>query len=189
MNGIMNEIVNFKEYEFTEPLIQKIDSIFNKTLRGCHSKFFHTFDHVCEYDLSFTNITNNETVSFSISDKSMALYELNKKLTLARERRYRFNQILKLKIKIYSNLSHENIHYYLKLRIPIMHRHFLRKISQNPENIQKHIVMMEEILLNLRVVDGNYLIIHNDFVVSLHVFVYYYSHTCMNTLLSISRKW
>ena len=29
-----------------------------------------------------------------------------------------------------------NIHYYLKLRIPLMHRHFFIKISQNPERIQ-----------------------------------------------------
>ena len=30
------------------------------------------------------------------------------------------------------------MHYYLKLRIPIMHRHFFRKMSQNLEYIQTH---------------------------------------------------
>ena len=30
------------------------------------------------------------------------------------------------------------IHYYLKLRIPIMHRHFLKKFSQNLEYVQTH---------------------------------------------------
>ena len=68
----------------------------------------------------------------------MASYELNKKLTVARERGYVFNQINKLTIKIYSNLSHINIHHYLKLRIPIMHRQFFRKLSQNPEYIKTH---------------------------------------------------
>ena len=43
-----------------------------------------------------------------------------------------------LKIETYSNLSHINIHYYLKLRIPIMHRHFFIKTSQNPDYIQAH---------------------------------------------------
>ena len=39
---------------------------------------------------------------------------------------------------MYSNLSHINKHYYLKLRIPITHRHFFRKTSQNLEYIQTH---------------------------------------------------
>ena len=38
----------------------------------------------------------------------------------------------------YSNLSHINIHCYLKHQIPIMHRHFFKKTSQNPEYIQTH---------------------------------------------------
>ena len=43
-----------------------------------------------------------------------------------------------LKIKIYSNLSHINILYYLKFRKPILHLQFFRKISQNREYIQAH---------------------------------------------------
>ena len=38
--------------------------------------------------------------------------------------------------KIYNNLSYINIHYYLKLQIPKMHRHFFRKVSRNPELIE-----------------------------------------------------
>ena len=68
----------------------------------------------------------------------MASYEINKKLTVARRNGFIFNQLKKLTIKIYSNLSHINIHYYLKLRIPIMHRHFFRKFSQNRDYIQTH---------------------------------------------------
>ena len=83
MNGIMNEnqLTIGKEYKFNNPLIQKIDSIIHNCVRDCHNKYFHTFDHICEYNLNFTNITNNETVNFTISDKSMGMYELNKKIS------------------------------------------------------------------------------------------------------------
>ena len=110
MNSITKENVIVKEYEFDKPLIQKIDSIIDNCIRDCHNKYFHTFDHICEYNLNFTNIANNETVNFLISDKSMGMYESNKKLTIARENGFIFNHINKLTIKILSNLSHINIH-------------------------------------------------------------------------------
>ena len=132
MNGIT------KEYEIDNPLIRKIDSIIDNCIRDCHNKYFHTFDHVCEYNLNLTNITNNETVNFLISDKSMGMYEINKKLTLARERGYIFNQISKLTIKIYSILSHINIHYHLRLGASPLHRQFFMKISKNRDYIQTH---------------------------------------------------
>ena len=69
----MNENVIAKDYEFDEPPIQKIDSLIDKSIRECHNEYFHTFDHICEYDLNFTNITNFETVNFTFSDKSMGL--------------------------------------------------------------------------------------------------------------------
>ena len=117
MDGMMNEnqLTIVKEYEFDEPLVEKIDSIIDKSIRDCHDKYFHTFDHICEYDLNFTNTGNNELVNFTISDRSMGMYELNKKLTHARKNGYIFNQINKLTIKIYSYLSPINIHYHLKL--------------------------------------------------------------------------
>ena len=105
MNGIRKENVIVKEYEFDKPLIQNIDSLIDNSTRHCHNKYFHTFDHICEYNLNFTNTTNNETVNFTISEKSMGMYELNKKLTVARQNGFIFNQINKLTIKICSNLS------------------------------------------------------------------------------------
>ena len=117
----MNENFFVKKYEFDEPHIQKIDSITDNCIGDCHHKYFHIFDHTCEYDLNFTNIDNKETVNFSISDKSMGSYELNKKLTVARERGYIFNQINKLTVKIYSNLSHINIQYHLCRSTPARH--------------------------------------------------------------------
>ena len=138
MNGITNEnqLTIVEEYEFDNPPIQKIDSIIDNSIRDCHNKYFHTFDHICEFDLNFTNITNNELVNFTISDKSMGMYELNKKLTTARENGYTFNQINKLTIKIYSNLSNINIHYHLRLGASPLHRQFFRKLAQNSEYIQ-----------------------------------------------------
>ena len=69
MNGIMNEnqLTIVREYEFDNPLITKIDSIIDNSIRDCHHKYFHTFDHICDYDTQLTNITNNESVNFTIS--------------------------------------------------------------------------------------------------------------------------
>ena len=128
-----NELYVVKEFKFGNPLIQKVDSI-----RDCHHKYFHTFDHICEYNLNFTNTSNNESVNFTISDKSLGLYELNKKLSIARERGYIFNQINNFKIKIYSNLSNINIHYHLRLGASPLHRQFFKIISHNRDYIQTH---------------------------------------------------
>ena len=107
-------------------------------IRDCHNKYFHTFDHICEYNLNFTNITNNESVNFTISDKIMGTNELNKKLAIARENCFKFNQINKLTIKILSNLSNINIHYHLRIGLPPLYRQFCKKISQNRDNIQTY---------------------------------------------------
>ena len=138
MNGILNENVIVKEYELDNPLIQKIDSLIDNSIRDCHNKYFHTFDHICEYDIQLTNITNNESVNFTISEKSMGMYELNKKLTIARENGFIFIQINKLTIKIYSNLSNINIHYHLLLGAPPLHRQFFKILSRNRDYIQTH---------------------------------------------------
>ena len=140
MDGLMNENQKtiVKEYEFNNPLIQNIDSLIDNSIRDYHNKYFHTFDHICEYDLNFTNTTNNETVNFTVSDKCMGMFELNKKLTIARENGFISNQINNFKIKIYSNLSHINIHYHLRLGSPPLHRQFFIKISKNREYIQTH---------------------------------------------------
>ena len=138
MNGITKENVIVKEYEIDNPLIQKIDSTIDNCIRDCRNKYFHTFDHICEYNLNFTNTTNNEIVNFLISDKSMGMYELNKKLTIACENGFIFNHINKLTIKILSNLSHINIHYHLRLGASPLHRQFFIKLSKNRDYIQTH---------------------------------------------------
>ena len=66
-----NQLTFVKKYEFDNPLIQKIDSLIDNSIRDFHKKYFHTFDHICEYDLNFKNIGNNELVNCTISDKRM----------------------------------------------------------------------------------------------------------------------
>ena len=68
----------------------------------------------------------------------MGMYELNKKLTIARENGFIFNQINKLTIKILSNLSHIKIHYHLRLGASPLHRQFFKKLAQNRDYIQTH---------------------------------------------------
>ena len=68
----------------------------------------------------------------------MNLLELNKKLTLARERGFIIIQINKLTIEIYSRQQYINIRYYLKHRIPIMPRQFFELLSQNHDYVQTH---------------------------------------------------
>ena len=133
-----NEIYVVKEYNFDNPPITKIDSIIDNCYRECHNKFFHTFKYVCIYDIKLTNITNNETINLTISDESLGLYELNIKLTIARQGGFILNQIKKLTIKIYSHQRYINISYYLKHRIPIMHRQFFKILSRNHDYVQNH---------------------------------------------------
>ena len=68
----------------------------------------------------------------------MGLYELNKKLKLAQQKGFIFNQINKLTIKFYSHLRHINISYYLKFPIPMGHRQFFKVLSQNRDYVRTH---------------------------------------------------
>ena len=45
MNAILNkkQSTAVKEYEYTKPLIQKIDSLIDNSYRDCHKNYFQTF--------------------------------------------------------------------------------------------------------------------------------------------------
>ena len=133
----VNELYVVKKYNFDNPPIQNINSIISECYKDCHHKYFHTFDFICEYNLNFTNTNNNELVNFTISDKSMGMYELNHKLTLAKQRGFNFNHINKLTIKIYSSLKYINIHYHLRLGASPLHRQFFKMLSRNRNYIQR----------------------------------------------------
>ena len=68
----------------------------------------------------------------------MDLFELNKKLTLARQRSFIFNQLNTLTIKRFSHQRYINISCYLKHRIPIMHRQFFKIPRQNRDYVQTY---------------------------------------------------
>ena len=104
-----NQLIIVEKYQFDKPLIHKKDPIIDNCTRDCHDKLFHTFEYSCVYNINFTNTANNEIFNLPDSDKSMGLYELNKKLKTARQRGFVFNQISKLTTKIYCNLSNINI--------------------------------------------------------------------------------
>ena len=120
----MNESTVVKEYDFIKPDIHEVDCLLDDIIKDCRNMYFHTFEYRFVYDVRFKNISNNE-VNFTITHGSVEFktefYGLNKKIKIARENGFIFNQINKLTIKIYSNLSNKNIHYYLKLRIPMCH--------------------------------------------------------------------
>ena len=100
----MNESIIVKEYEFIKPIIHKIDSIIDNSIRDCYNNFFHTFGDICEYDIKFADIGNSEKVNITISDNSMKLNELNRKIKTARENGFVIYQ-KKITMQIYGNLS------------------------------------------------------------------------------------
>ena len=104
-----NELYVVKQYKFDNPLITEIDSIIDECFRGCPNNCFHNFEYECIYDIKITKITNNEINILTISAKSINLYELNEKVTVARQNGFLINQINKnnnkipIKIRIYKH--------------------------------------------------------------------------------------
>ena len=98
---IENEIYVVKEYKFDDPIITEIDSIIDKRFRDCHNSYFHNFKYECIYDNKLTNFTNIEKFNLTISGESMTLYELFKKLTVAKHIGFMFNQINKLAVTFF----------------------------------------------------------------------------------------
>ena len=140
MDGIINgiELTVVKENEYDNILIQNIGSIINKCYRDCYYKYFHTFSYECVYDINFRNITNNEIVNLKIAGINMRMYEVNKKLTIARRNSFKFKEKNKLTIKIHSNLFYINIHYLLTLGAPPLHYRFFKNLLKNPDYIETH---------------------------------------------------
>ena len=132
------EIYGVKDYKFDSPLITKIYLSVDNYFRGCHINFFHEFKYDCIYDIKLTNITNKEIIELTIADKSMNLYELNKKPKIARRNSFIFSRINKLTINFYSNLSNIKLCFYLNFQIPLTHRKFLKILSENPEYVKTH---------------------------------------------------
>ena len=88
----MNKNQVVKDFEFNKSLVHKLDSILDSCCRDCHDNYFHKFKYDCIYDINLTNIFNNEITILTIADQSMNLYEINKKLKIARQIGFMFNQ-------------------------------------------------------------------------------------------------
>ena len=89
-----------KGYELIRPDINKRDSVKNDCATHCYKRYFHTIKNRCLNDFE---MTNGDFVSGIISDKKLK--------QVARKDSF----IHKPTMKIYSNRSNMNIHYYLKL--------------------------------------------------------------------------
>ena len=128
MNGVMNknQLTIVKEYKFDNPIVTEIDSLLHKCFRDCHNNYFHKFKFECIFDIKLINATNREIIYLTISGISMDLYDLIKKLGVARQNCFVYDQITKLTIKFRSLFRYINISYYQKSKIPMCHRHFLK---------------------------------------------------------------
>ena len=93
MTDILNEnqLTIMKGYEFKKPFSHKIDSNFDNCIRDCHNKSYHTFEYKCVYDIKLTNLGNIEIVNSTFADKRTNLYELNRKLNIARQKKFSFH--------------------------------------------------------------------------------------------------
>ena len=89
----------------------------------------------------------------------MNLYYLIKKLTVARQNGFMFNQINKLTEKFYSHLRYINLSYHLKSQIPMCHTQFFGVISQNRDYVEIF-AMIEIILSVLHVRNGIKIVCH-----------------------------
>ena len=137
-----------KVYEINNPQIYKddLDRLVANKCVNCGNEFFHTYKYECIYDLNYIS-TNNYRGNLSIllkeNEYKYQLYGLHKKLKNVEIGTLVFLNIIKITIKIYSSITNINIRYYLKLRIPIMHRQFFKIISQNPEYVKNFCNNME----------------------------------------------
>ena len=132
-----NHISIVKKYEYINLDIQEIDYIFDKCIKDCYNKYFQPIRNICLYNIELTIISNNNIINLSISDKFLTMNELNKNLSIARQRGYIFNKINKLTKKFYDHLSQTNIHNYYKIKCPLLIRQILKIISRDPDSIQK----------------------------------------------------
>ena len=139
---VVKEYAVVKESVYNKADIYELDYLLGKVIEVCRKNYFHSFMYRCVYDNKFTKIANIEEVIFKISlgymEYKSEYYGLNRKIRNAQGNGFLFNQISKLTLKIYSNISNINISYYLNLRIPIMHRKGFKILSQNPDYVINH---------------------------------------------------
>ena len=111
-----------------------IDGIISDVITDCSLKYFHSLNNQFHiYDLNFTNIKNNKTENIMLENErggQLPLLMRIQKIIIDSQKKYRFNEINKLTIKVQEDISELNI-CYLKLTLPIpaVERAFHKKNS------------------------------------------------------------
>ena len=117
----MNESGIVKEYEIiVKPEIDEKGYLLDKVFKNCKEMFFHTFEFRCVYNIEITNLKINVKIILNITRQCM---KFKSEFQGLNEKKQKCNII---------------VCYYLKFRIPIMHRQVFRMISQNPEFSNTH---------------------------------------------------
>ena len=120
LNDNQESYLVVKQYEFDNPNKDDINYIINNSLKNCADKYFHTFTYQCKYIIKFVNMENNEEIILDIiiNDRCKNQNkEICRKIRNAKKNNFKFVEIVKLTIEIYSNWENININYMLKLKI------------------------------------------------------------------------
>ena len=80
-----NELYVVKEDKFDNPIVTDIDYIIENCFNDCSDNYFHEIKYECIFDFRPKNITNNEIINLTVSDKSVDEDGLNDKLKAVRQ--------------------------------------------------------------------------------------------------------
>ena len=124
-NGFEQFMRNYDVAKYLPPLQYSIEK--PNHLENFDDNYEEFYSQLQKFDTK----TNYNNAAHNVKNESKLLKENIQKSTIV--------SVINLEVtmfdQIYSNLSNINIHYYLKLRIPIMHRQFFTEKSQNKEYI------------------------------------------------------
>ena len=96
---MLNEGSFVEEYEGIRQEIDEVGYSLEKVIEDSNKKHFHTFIYRYVCDIEVTNITNNQKNTLNIRHDCLEFkfeyYGLNKKIKNARNKGFKFNQIIK----------------------------------------------------------------------------------------------
>ena len=127
-----------REYEFNNPDINNLDSIFKNLYQKCKDKFFYKFNRSCEYSLQFTDIRKNKLVNKKVKIiycRTEVLKYLVGKTVIASSKNFVFNHIDKLTIKFTALFTDIKIFHYLQQSTPCIVREFFKKRAHNEDYV------------------------------------------------------
>ena len=101
---------------------------------GIHEDLSSKYDINCTPDMKIRNLTIEFVSRYGNMTNRYQLHQPKPMIESKMVKHIKFFLFLCSK----KNVIQINIYYYLKLRIPIMHSQFFRKLSQNRDYIQTH---------------------------------------------------